>query len=87
MTFRFHGPELAQVRDVRDALSLNSEVDAARYLMQRGLEAMTPTLESRRVHGKMGQTLNLEQMVKFMVPMFEKMEKAAEAVPVVSSPH
>lgn len=52
VTFRFHGPELAQVRDVRDMLSLNSEVDAARYLMHRGLEAMTSTLTSRRVQAQ-----------------------------------
>jgi hypothetical protein len=53
VTFRFHGPELEQVREVREMLSLNSELDAARYLMQRGLEALTPTLTSRRSQNKM----------------------------------
>lgn len=37
VTFRLHGPELQQVREVREMLSLNSELDAARYIMQRGL--------------------------------------------------
>lgn len=69
VAFRFHGPELAQIRDVRDMLSLNSEVDAARYLMQRGLEAMTSTLTSRRVQSQMTKGVNAETIVKQMVAM------------------
>jgi len=69
VTFRFHGPELEQIREVRDMLSLNTEVDAARYLMQRGLEAMTSSLVSRRVQSKMGQQVNAEQLIKQMVEM------------------
>lgn len=68
VTFRFHGPELGQIREVRDMLSLNTEVDAARYLMQRGLEAMTATLTSRRVQGQMGQQVNMEEIMKKMLP-------------------
>lgn len=63
MTFRLHGPELEQVREVREMLSLNSELDAARYLMQRGLEAMTPSLISRRVQTKMGQGVSADQVL------------------------
>lgn len=66
VTFRFHGPELEQVREVRDMLSLNSEVDAARYLMQRGLEAMTPVLTSRRAQAKMAQGVSAEQVIGAM---------------------
>lgn len=69
VTFRFHGPELVQIREVRDMLSLNTEVDAARYLMQRGLEAMTSSLTSRRVQSKMGQEVNAEHLIKQMVAM------------------
>jgi hypothetical protein len=69
VTFRFHGPELGQIREVRDMLSLNTEVDAARYLMQRGLEAMTATLTSRRVQGQMTNKINPEEMIKQMVAM------------------
>lgn len=47
-TFRFHGPDLAQIRDVRDMSSLNSEVDAARYLMQRGLAVRAPDIGHHR---------------------------------------
>ncbi len=48
-------------------LSMNSEVDAARYLMQRGLEAMTSTLTSRRVQSQMTQEVNAAEIVKQMV--------------------
>jgi hypothetical protein len=30
VTFRFHGAELGQIREVQEMLSLNTEVDAAR---------------------------------------------------------
>jgi|CZKI01.1.fsa_nt_gi DNA-directed RNA polymerase subunit L len=64
VAFRFHGPELEQIREIRDMLNLNSEVDAARYLMQRGLEAMTPTLMSRRVQVQMAKQANPEEILK-----------------------
>lgn len=66
VTFRLHGPELEQVREVREMLSLNSELDAARYLMQRGLEAMTPTLSSRRTHAHMMKQVSTEAMIEAM---------------------
>ena len=50
-------------------LSLNSEVDAARYLIQRGLEAITATLTSRRVQNNMGKMVNPEMIVKTMMGM------------------
>src|ERR1022692_1241594 len=64
VAFRFHGPELEKIREIRDMLNLNSEVDAARYLMQRGLEAMTPTLMSRRVQVQMAKQANPEEILK-----------------------
>lgn len=66
-TFRFHGPELEQIREVRDMLSLNSEVDAARYLMQRGLEVMTASLTSRRTQIQMTSRITPEAMIKTMI--------------------
>jgi non-ribosomal peptide synthetase component E (peptide arylation enzyme) len=66
VTFRLHGPELEQVREVREMLSLNSELDAARYLMQRGLEAMTPVLMSRRAQTKMAQGVTADQVIGAM---------------------
>ena len=78
VTFRFHGPELVQIREVRDMLSLNTEVDAARYLMQRGLEAMTATLTSRRVQGQMNQKLNVEAIIEQMTNHMAALEKAAD---------
>lgn len=66
VSFRLHGPELEQVREVREMLSLNSELDAARYLMQRGLEAMTPTLSSRRTHAHMAKQISTEAIVQTM---------------------
>lgn len=67
VTFRFHGAELEQIREVRDMLSLNSEVDAARYLMQRGLEAMTSSLTSRRTQRQMAASVNPEELLKQMM--------------------
>lgn len=75
VTFRFHGSELGQIREVRDMLSMNSEVDAARYLMQRGLEAMTSTLTSRRAQGQMAQQVNGEALVKQFVAAMTEAEK------------
>ena len=66
ITFRLHGPELAQMREVQEMLSLNSELDAARYIMQRGLEAMTPILTSRRSQTQMAQGVSPENIVAAM---------------------
>ena len=68
-TFRFHGPELAQLREIRDMLSLNSELDAARYLMQRGLEAMTPSMISRRTQTKMAESVSADNIVTALKSM------------------
>lgn len=67
VTFRLHGPELEQVREVRDMLSLNTELDAARYLMQRGLEAMSATLASRKATRSMAAMVNSDAIVQAMV--------------------
>lgn len=74
VTFRFHGPELGQIREVQEMLSLNTEVDAARYLMQRGLEAMTATLTSRRVQSAMTNQVNPAEIVKAMTAAGLKLE-------------
>lgn len=66
-TFRFHGAELDQIREVRDMLNFNSELDAARYLMRRGLEVMQPTLTSRRVQEKMASSISAESVVSAML--------------------
>jgi len=66
-TFSFHGAELRQIREVRDMLSLNSELDAARYLMQRGLEAMTPVLTSRRSQTEMVSNTAPEALVQAFI--------------------
>lgn len=67
VTFRLHGAELEQVREVRDMLSLNSELDAARYLMQRGLEAMSATLASRKASKFMVSQVSTEAVVREMI--------------------
>lgn len=66
-TFSFHGAELRQIREVRDMLSLNSELDAARYLMQRGLEVLTPVLTSRRTQTEMAAKVAPEALVQAMI--------------------
>lgn len=67
VTFRLHGPELEQVREVRDMLSLNSELDAARYLMQRGLEVMSATLASRKASKNMAAQVSTDAIVQAMI--------------------
>lgn len=75
VTFRLHGPELKQIRDVRDMLSLNSELDAARYLMQRGLEAMSAILASRTASQNMAAQINAKAMLEEMVRTMAALEK------------
>lgn len=77
IAFRLHGPELESVREVREMLSLNSELDATRYLMQRGLEAMSATLASRKASRNMAAQVNAEALFKAaleagLVPVEEK---------------
>jgi hypothetical protein len=68
-TLRLSGPELSQVREVRDLLSLNTELDATRYLMQRGLEAMSAQLGSMRMLRKMEASYSPQEMLPFMEKM------------------
>lgn len=69
-TMRLSGAELAQVREVRDLLSLNAEVDACRYLMQRGLEALSGPLGNRRLVKRMETNFSPQEMLPFMEKMF-----------------
>ena len=80
ITFRLHGAELEQLRQVRDMLSLNAELDAARYLMQRGLEAMSATLASRNASNSMVAKIDTTAMVKEMAEVFAKMEADAKSL-------
>ena len=48
-------------------LSLNSELDAARYLMQRGMEAMSATLASRKASKNMAAQVTTDAIVQAMV--------------------
>jgi len=75
IAFRLHGPELASVREVREMLSLNSELDAARYLMQRGLEAMSAILASRRASASMASNVNADVIMEALIPKLQKLEK------------
>ncbi|HVU16258.1 MAG TPA: hypothetical protein VHD32_05010 [Candidatus Didemnitutus sp.] len=79
VTFRLHGAELAQVREVRDMISLNSELDSARYIFHRGLEAMASQLASRRASGQMAAQVNMAAMMEHMKPMLMQMAADAEA--------
>ena len=71
VTLRLHGPELKRVRELREMLSLNSEVDATRYLMQRGLEAVTPWLIVGQAQTKKAQRENLtpDQLDSLLMPL------------------
>lgn len=64
-------------------LSLNAELDAARYLMQRGLEAMTPTLMSRRSQSQMAQGVSAANLIEAMktAGLDKMIEEAAKNAP------
>jgi len=81
-TMRLHGAELAQIREVCELLSLNAEVDGCRYLMQRGLEALSPQLGARRMQRKMEQTFSkMEQTFspQEMLPFMKQVANEAQA--------
>ena len=67
IAFRLHARELAQIREVRDLMSLNTELDACRYLMQRGLEAMSGQLGNRRLADRIQASMSAEHMIAAMV--------------------
>lgn len=69
-TLRLSGPELAQVREVQELLSLNAEVDACRYLMQRGLEAISGSLGNRRLIRKMETAYSPQELLPFAEKIF-----------------
>jgi len=71
---RFHGAELAQIREVCELLSLNAEVDGCRYLMQRGLEALSPQLGARRMQRKMEQNFSPQEML----PLWKQVANEAQ---------
>lgn len=74
-TFRLHGAELRQIREVQEMLSLNSELDAARYLMQRGLEVMSATLASRRSSTRVADAVSVDKIAE---EVFAKLGVSAE---------
>lgn len=78
-TIRLSGAELAQVREVRDLLSLNAEIDACRYLMQRGLEVLSGALSTRRLVKKMETTFSPQEMLPFMEKIANQTTAAIEA--------
>jgi len=77
-TMRLHGAELAQVREICELLSLNAEVDACRYLMQRGLEALSAPLGVRRIQRKMETTFSPQEMLPFMEKIANQTTAAIE---------
>jgi len=77
-TMRLHGAELAQIREVCELLSLNAEVDGCRYLMQRGLEALSPLLGARRMQRKMEQNFSPQEMLPFMMQVANEAQVTIE---------
>ena len=75
---RLHGAELAQIREVCELLSLNAEVDGCRYLMQRGLEALSPQLGARRMQRKMERNFSPQEMLPFMMQVANEAQATIE---------
>lgn len=60
------GAELASIQEVRDLVSLNDEASTIRYLVTRGIEAMTPQLANRRMIRKLESQYTPQQMMPFI---------------------
>lgn len=63
------GDELANLRECQALLRLNDEASTVRYLVARGMEAMSPALGNRRLVAKMEAQYSPQEML----PLFEKM--------------
>ena len=63
---RLSGALLEGTRDVRDMCGLNDETAAARYLVSRGLEALSNQLRAKRLMDKMEEHYTPQQMLDFM---------------------
>jgi hypothetical protein len=63
------GNELANLRECQQLLHLNDEAAAIRYLVARGMEALTGPLSLRRMFTKM----EAQYAPQELLPLFEKM--------------
>jgi hypothetical protein len=61
--------ELENLRECQDLLRLNGEAETIRYLVSRGMEAMSGPLQTRRLFKKMEGMYSPTEML----PLFEKM--------------
>ena len=67
VALRLHGEELERVREVQEALRLNAEIDAVRYLIMRGSEALSVGLSARRAQVDALKGITPDAMVKAML--------------------
>ena len=70
------GEELFRLQEARDLLRLNDEAAAVRYLVTRGLEAMTGQLASARMLRK----LETQYSPQEVLPLLAEMEKGGQAL-------
>lgn len=65
------GNELERLQEARDLLHLNDEPSAIRYLVTRGMEALTPQLAAARLLRKM----EVQYSPQEVLPLIELMQK------------
>lgn len=72
LNLRASGDFLERLREVRELCSLDSESAAARYLINRGLEAMTAQLQTLRLYRKMEAQFSPQELLPFMERMLKE---------------
>lgn len=69
VNFRIKGPFLDHVHDVMDLCGLGNETEAVRYLAQRGLEALSGQLQTRRLMRRMEGQYAPQELLPLMKAM------------------
>lgn len=65
----WRGEQLENLREIMALLRLNEESDAIRYLVHRGMEALSEKLANERMRRRMEAQFSPQQML----PIFEKL--------------
>ena len=82
----WRGDELANLRECQALLRLNDEAATVRYLVARGMEAMSASLGARRLALKMESQYSPQELLPFFEKVIAAPAPPVPAVPVVLSP-
>lgn len=74
VNFRVRGEFLERLREVRELCALTSESEAARYLVNRGFEAMNAQLQVLRLYRRLEREFSPQELL----PLIEQIEKGGK---------